>query len=74
MYSHCFAHSSDGFNSQPPEGGWSAVYKHGCVGWAFQLTAARRRLVVSKFFPGAIGLFQLAAARRRLAKSGSDLD
>lgn len=22
MYSHCFAHSSDGFNSQPREGGW----------------------------------------------------
>ncbi len=61
-----FLHRNSCFNSQPPEGGWA----HGAVdiahGRKFQLTAARRRLVVSKFFPGAIGLFQLTAARRRL--------
>ena len=33
------------FNSQPPEGGWGAWFARQRVLTAFQLTAARRRLV-----------------------------
>ena len=32
------------FNSQPPEGGWSAALVSGGIPYGFQLTAARRRL------------------------------
>ena len=54
------------FNSQPPEGGWYSFRYCVFSGKGFQLTAARRRLVVFtgiKKFPV---MFQLTAARRRL--------
>ena len=54
------------FNSQPPEGGWLGCR---CVGDAlgrFQLTAARRRLVIIQFDFCGNAPFQLTAARRRL--------
>ena len=34
----------EGFNTQPPEGGWMDVYQAGMLGYQFQHTAARRRL------------------------------
>ena len=37
----------ESFNSQPPEGGWRYHVRHMRCGNAFQLTAARRRLVWS---------------------------
>ena len=60
--------SSNSFNTQPPEGGWS----RGCTPsptWArFQHTAARRRLAKVDFmFFLLINKFQHTAARRRLA-------
>ena len=41
----CSAAASMGFNSQPPEGGWEGFYFLPACHVAFQLTAARRRLV-----------------------------
>ena len=55
------------FNSQPPEGGWVKPNKPAAMSREFQLTAARRRLALSKNRPKTQNLFQLTAARRRLA-------
>ena len=62
--------SIDGFNSQPPEGGWTRVILGRTALVRFQLTAARRRLVICTILPRLIYLvFQLTAARRRLGLS-----
>ena len=54
------------FNSQPREGGWSNLRPR-CVRFdTFQLTAARRRLVIPKQACLTAPSFQLTAARRRL--------
>ena len=56
-----------GFNSQPPEGGWlRGGVCDGDGGHRFQLTAARRRLGGRKNAGRASVAFQLTAARRRL--------
>ena len=55
-----------GFNSQPPEGGWIAKSVFCWQSSLFQLTAARRRLVVYKCRITDTTAFQLTAARRRL--------
>ena len=55
-----------GFNTQPPEGGWWARIMAFDWGYAFQHTAARRRLVSGVVLPFFWGLFQHTAARRRL--------
>ena len=54
------------FNSQPPEGGWSAKCPAHGLPWRFQLTAARRRLASTTRRPMRVRPFQLTAARRRL--------
>ena len=43
-----------GFNSQPPEGGWNPYKDSQAVQTAFQLTAARRRLVRLGVLRGAV--------------------
>ena len=55
------------FNSQPPEGGWPRGYIIRSIYKRFQLTAARRRLVLHHIANLLILKFQLTAARRRLA-------
>ena len=56
-----------GFNTQPPEGGWQ-IGNAPPQNWpGFQHTAARRRLVVNRGKIGLSVLFQHTAARRRLA-------
>ena len=37
--------NTEGFNTQPPEGGWYARHRQATDGFRFQHTAARRRLV-----------------------------
>ena len=54
------------FNSQPPEGGWLNGLGVFVRVKRFQLTAARRRLAVTRFPVGKPASFQLTAARRRL--------
>ena len=55
MYSHCFAHSSDGFNSQPPEGGWAARYSPKWLAWVSTHSrpkAAGQRGTICFYFTG----------------------
>ena len=56
----------NGFNTQPPEGGWlrGLIEHHTHLG--FQHTAARRRLAL--YMPALVAyrMFQHTAARRRL--------
>ena len=54
------------FNSQPPEGGWVIIKMLTAIASGFQLTAARRRLVMLKTQIQCFFTFQLTAARRRL--------
>ena len=54
------------FNSQPPEGGWLLAAALCWNSSKFQLTAARRRLVIGELAAVAVVVFQLTAARRRL--------
>ena len=54
------------FNSQPPEGGWLDQHCAVLTAEVFQLTAARRRLVLNYKKIGRLKKFQLTAARRRL--------
>ena len=54
------------FNSQPLEGGCHEVPRHIDPRKAFQLTAARRRLLARPAKPRHARVFQLTAARRRL--------
>ena len=56
-----------GFNTQPPEGGWNEQSLFGIVQRAFQHTAARRRLAVKTETLSTTTAFQHTAARRRLA-------
>ena len=62
-----------GFNSQPPEGGWSQGVEWADAVYPFQLTAARRRLGASKMMTTYANMFQLTAARRRLV-GGDGMD
>ena len=55
-----------GFNTQPPEGGWTSSPSTSTASSMFQHTAARRRLVLSRAVADATGWFQHTAARRRL--------
>ena len=55
-----------GFNTQPPEGGWPLLPSAKVVFMKFQHAAARRRLVIAGFWIFKIWRFQHAAARRRL--------
>ena len=57
---------SNGFNTQPPEGGWPRVVEHAAHFFGFQHTAARRRLAYTLPLPLMTVLFQHTAARRRL--------
>ena len=58
---------AEGFNTQPPEGGWMA-WQTAWLGWiTFQHTAARRRLDPTVDERSAAYWFQHTAARRRLA-------
>ena len=56
----------DGFNTQPPEGGWRITAKEAKELTKFQHAAARRRLVEQSANSLLESLFQHAAARRRL--------
>ena len=56
----------NGFNTQPPEGGWPCCAPTQPVRRRFQHTAARRRLVNIYTTLGKIDMFQHTAARRRL--------
>ena len=58
--------NSDGFNTQPPEGGWEDVAELFLPNHKFQHTAARRRLEKSKNVDYLPIWFQHTAARRRL--------
>ena len=60
--------AKQGFNTQPPEGGWNSSKAKPADVLLFQHTAARRRLGKSK--PCAIFMpaFQHTAARRRLVQ------
>ena len=58
-----------GFNSQPPEGGCRKKTAWHSVVARFQLTAARRRLLMVSKISFCNSLFQLTAARRRLPSS-----
>ena len=60
---------SEGFNTQPPEGGWINVRYHQLQPVSFQHTAARRRLVVVASVIKSRLVFQHTAARRRLGAS-----
>ena len=57
---------SDGFNTQPPEGGWFVLRFIPVTFCVFQHTAARRRLVLIDTADIAEMMFQHTAARRRL--------
>ena len=56
-----------GFNTQPPEGGWLLCPNNPNTFILFQHTAARRRLAATAAPSEAIKGFQHTAARRRLA-------
>ena len=56
------------FNTQPPEGGWSAAKENSFAICSFQHTAARRRLGNGDYQQVEYILFQHTAARRRLVK------
>ena len=58
-----------GFNTQPPEGGWRWVARVNANVFLFQHTAARRRLDVQGVLYWIDCLFQHTAARRRLART-----
>ncbi len=60
------ADGTSSFNTQPPEGGWTALHVITYVLEAFQHAAARRRLDRLHMEVGAYTVFQHAAARRRL--------
>ena len=55
-----------GFNTQPPEGGWSRPAPLMPLTFGFQHTAARRRLEIFRKVLLQFGEFQHTAARRRL--------
>ena len=55
-----------GFNTQPPEGGWTVLDCYELSEEQFQHTAARRRLGLCARQIGRRGTFQHTAARRRL--------
>ena len=55
-----------GFNTQPPEGGWTAKSCSSSTIGKFQHTAARRRLVLLLLKNNTPFMFQHTAARRRL--------
>ena len=57
------------FNSQPREGGWHKPPQNLEKAYQFQLTAARRRLDVTRCNITITVKFQLTAARRRLGFS-----
>ena len=57
---------TNGFNTQPPEGGWPLTNSTARVPVLFQHTAARRRLVTQRGSLKRISRFQHTAARRRL--------
>ena len=57
----------NGFNTQPPEGGWQDIGVNLNVNEPFQHTAARRRLGGLLFLNSKDSWFQHTAARRRLA-------
>ena len=54
------------FNTQPPEGGWTLLVGFASVSFAFQHTAARRRLAADDTEKADDDKFQHTAARRRL--------
>ena len=54
------------FNTQPPEGGWKLASVSGLNSTRFQHTAARRRLVKTRYDLWSVCMFQHTAARRRL--------
>ena len=58
-----------GFNTQPPEGGWTSTFSVLMMFIEFQHTAARRRLVYPLSDDRPYSLFQHTAARRRLVSS-----
>ena len=55
-----------GFNTQPPEGGWTISWINACPVLLFQHTAARRRLESGVWAKTLNKRFQHTAARRRL--------
>ena len=57
---------SERFNTQPPEGGWNDENSSHEVPFAFQHTAARRRLLTVLTVNCIYAWFQHTAARRRL--------
>ena len=59
--------SLTGFNTQPPEGGWSRKNSKDGKNKKFQHTAARRRLAQRSYQTAKQFSFQHTAARRRLA-------
>ena len=60
----------NGFNTQPPEGGWIPTIQIEAVKLTFQHTAARRRLANAPTCRSLCTKFQHTAARRRLVKTG----
>ena len=58
----------DGFNTQPPEGGWPLCFAFSTMPKPFQHTAARRRLGACEMEPRGSVMFQHTAARRRLGE------
>ena len=64
---YCPLHPQFGFNTQPPEGGWTPSQRFTTYIFQFQHTAARRRLDVIPVNFRTINWFQHTAARRRLA-------
>ena len=63
---HGFWTYRQGFNTQPPEGGWWYKPLVSELAGVFQHTAARRRLVKLGTSISPSALFQHTAARRRL--------
>ena len=63
----CGANRANGFNTQPPEGGWRSSESQIHRDRQFQHTAARRRLGKSCLSSLVSVMFQHTAARRRLA-------
>ena len=59
-------HRVQGFNTQPPEGGWVYITPKLCLKQGFQHTAARRRLEMGEMAKQLAEMFQHTAARRRL--------